>query len=114
MAHNPTRVCSKPGCPHFKPCPNPEHQPDRVRGTSTQRGYGAGHRRFRAQVLERDPWCKLCGARATVADHHPLSRRDLVAKGLDPDDPARGRGLCKPCHDRETARHQPGGWAAQA
>jgi len=64
-------------------------------------------------VLDRDPICVLCRlAASTVADHWPTSRRDLEAAGLDPNDPARGRGLCKPCHDRETARNQPGGWNA--
>ena len=93
-------------------CPDCAKAADAARGDSTARGYGAAHRtRFRPGVLARDPVCKLClSAMATVADHWPLSRRDLEARGLDPDDPANGRGLCKPCHDRETARNQPGGW----
>jgi 5-methylcytosine-specific restriction protein A len=49
---------------------------------------------------------------ATVADHYPLSRKELIDAGLDPNDPQHGRGLCKPCHDRETAQNQPGGWNA--
>lgn len=70
---------------------------------------------FREGVLARDPICKVCRrAPSTVADHFPLSRRELVAAGLDADDPERGRGLCKPCHDRETARLQPGGWNPNA
>jgi 5-methylcytosine-specific restriction protein A len=44
------------------------------------------------------------------ADHWPLSRRELVEQGLDPDDPKHGRGLCTSCHSRSTAREQPGGW----
>ncbi|WP_433406947.1 hypothetical protein [Streptomyces sp. CA-146814] len=44
------------------------------------------------------------------ADHWPLSKRELVARGLDEHDPRRGRGLCHSCHSSETARHQPGGW----
>ncbi|WP_225859724.1 holin [Streptomyces albicerus] len=85
---------------------------ERARGSSTQQGYGQEHRElFRKPVLERDPVCVLCGrAPATQADHHPLSRRELIAQGLDPNDPAYGRGLCAPCHSAETARHQPGGW----
>jgi 5-methylcytosine-specific restriction protein A len=47
---------------------------------------------------------------STVADHWPLSRRELEDQGLDPNDPQHGRGLCKHCHDMETARNQPGGW----
>ena len=85
------------------------------RGTPHQRGYGATHRhRFRAGVLARDPVCVVCKrAQSTVADHWPLSRRELIARGLDPDDPQYGRGLCKRCHDRSTAVAQPGGWNAQ-
>lgn len=49
---------------------------------------------------------------AVIADHYPLSRKELLARGLDPDDPRHGRGLCKRCHDQETADRQPGGWAA--
>ncbi|GAA0975990.1 hypothetical protein Q7689_00670 [Nocardiopsis tropica] len=84
----------------------------RARGSSTAQGYGTEHRdRFRKGVLARDPVCVRCGAApSTHADHHPHSRKDLVAQGLDPNDPAHGRGLCAPCHSTETARAQPGGW----
>lgn len=112
------RVCSVHGCPTLYPteqgskCQAHRAEADRARGTSTQRGYNtAGHQRFRDAVLARDPICVLCGlAQSTVADHHPLSRKELVFAGLDPNDPAHGRGLCKADHDRETARNQPGGW----
>lgn len=109
------RVCSTPGCPELTKggrCATHRTEADRARGTAAQRGYNSGgHRRFRAAILKRDPVCVACEHQpATVADHHPISRRDLLTAGLDPDDPARGRGLCKPCHDRETAQHQPGGW----
>jgi len=36
----------------------------------------------------------------------------LISQGLNPDDPKYGRGLCSPCHSKETAEHQPGGWNA--
>jgi 5-methylcytosine-specific restriction protein A len=55
-----------------------------------------------------------CGERSTDADHFPLDRRELERRGLDPDDPAYGRGLCGAHHRSETARLQPGGWAAQS
>jgi 5-methylcytosine-specific restriction protein A len=71
------------------------------------------HLAFRAAVLDNDPICVLCRqAAATVADHYPRSRRVLVLEGLDPNDPKHGRGLCSGCHNAETARLQPGGWAA--
>jgi 5-methylcytosine-specific restriction protein A len=69
--------------------------------------------RFRRGVLDRDPVCKVCWAEpATVADHYPKSRRQLVAEGLDPNNPQHGRGLCASCHGKETAKNQPGGWNA--
>ena len=72
----------------------------------------AGHQRFRRAVLDRDPICVICNiAIATVADHWPNERRDLVTDGLNPDDPARGRGLCVTCHNEHTAASSPGGWA---
>ena len=117
------KICPVPGCPELVEsgrCAAHRLEVDRARGSATARGYNTrGHRLFRSAVLERDPICVLCLVErpntprlATVADHHPLSRRELLARGLDPDDPDSGRGLCKPHHDRETARQQPGGWAA--
>ncbi|MGW6913723.1 holin [Kitasatospora sp. NPDC054939] len=108
-------VCTVPGCPELTDggrCPTHRAEADRARGTTTQRGYGQRHRtRFRPAVLARDPVCVLCRAKPSQhADHHPLSRRELVERGHDPDDPKHGRGLCHSCHSRETAQHQPGGW----
>lgn len=113
------KVCSRPGCPTLTAggrCSTCNAQADRIRGTATQRGYNSrSHKRFRDQVLDRDPICVLCHlAASTVADHWPLSRRQLEQTGLDPNDPKHGRGLCKRCHDQETARNQPGGWNAGA
>lgn len=112
------RVCSTPGCPEYTDqggrCPDHRRQAEAKRGTARQRGYGRGHEtRFRPGVLARDPVCVLCGIAPSVhADHHPLSRRELVERDLDPDDPKYGRGLCGPCHSKETANNpeQLGGW----
>lgn len=112
------RVCSVHRCPNLYPasegsrCQAHRREADRARGTATQRGYaGRGHKTFRSAVLTRDPICVLCELRqSTVADHYPLSKRELEALGLNSNDPQRGRGLCKPCHDTETAHNQPGGW----
>lgn len=110
-------MCNVTGCPtptDSGRCAEHERKADRARGSSTERGYGTEHRtRFRSAVLARDRRCVLCSAPATVADHWPLSRRELVDRGLDPNDPAAGRGLCRRCHSIETAKWQPGGWAAQ-
>lgn len=75
-------------------------------------------------MLARNPRCvctdgshdhgpTMCGQVATVADHYPTERVDLIAQGLDPNDPARGRGLCKRCHDKHTAATKPSGWRDQ-
>lgn len=85
------------------------------RGTASQRGYNTpGHQRFRQAVLARDPICTTTGCHqwATVADHYPDSRRELIAAGLDPDNPQHGRGLCKRHHDQATALHH-SGWGSQ-
>lgn len=109
------KVCSVKGCPRLTDrsrCKAHDAQADRARGSSWSRGYDGEHRsRFRAVVLARDPVCVRCGlAPSTHADHFPLSRRQLVAAGLDPNDPENGRGLCASCHSSETTKHQPGGF----
>ncbi|OQO89919.1 holin [Saccharomonospora piscinae] len=114
------RVCPTPGCPKVTTggrCDTHRRQADHARGTARQRGYDHTHeRRFRRAVLDRDPTCTRCHrAPSAHADHHPLSRRELVVRGLDPNDPRHGRGLCQPCHSRETAADpaQRGGWHAR-
>lgn len=114
------RVCSTPGCPQITNggrCSTCRARADRERGTAAERGYSGDHvTRFRTGVLERDPVCVHpdgCTDPATVADHWPRSRRELVALGLDPNDPKHGRGLCTRHHGIETAKHQPGGFLAR-
>jgi 5-methylcytosine-specific restriction protein A len=112
------RTCSS--CPTIittgSRCQQCTAKAERARGSAAQRGYtGTGHRQFRTAVLARDPICKRCNAAwATTADHYPVSRRDLVDAGEDPNDPRHGRGLCHHCHSIVTAEHQPGGWHATA
>lgn len=119
-------VCSSPGCPEYTAsgrCTTCKAKAEAKRGSAASRGYGTQHRRrFRAAVLERQPTCVCteeehghgspCGQPSLHADHHPLDRRELVARGMDPDDPRHGRGLCQRCHSKVTARDLPGGWAA--
>jgi 5-methylcytosine-specific restriction protein A len=118
------RICTQPGCPDIVPngrCAAHTRTADQARGTRQQRGYGVAHeRRFRPGVLARDPLCVChdrdhghghdCLAPSTVADHWPRDKRELIALGLDDNDPQYGRGLCKACHDKHTAVTQPGGW----
>jgi 5-methylcytosine-specific restriction protein A len=112
------RVCSVHGCPTIFPttegsrCLEHRRAADRARGTTRDRGYSTrGHLTFRTAVLTRDPICVSCNtALSTIADHYPLGRDELIARGLDPNNPAAGRGLCKPCDSTQTASRQPGGW----
>ena len=72
----------------------------------------AGHKRFRSVVLDRDPVCVVCHlAASTVADHHPVERVDLIAQGMNPDDPTHGRGVCKRCHDHKGGINS--GWSTR-
>lgn len=112
------KVCSGRGCASLVPpgqsrCPACSAKADAARRPNGNPYSTAGHRSFRAAVLARDPICVICQqALATVADHYPIERRDLVRRGMDPDEPDFGRGVCDPCHRTRTARDTPGGWAA--
>lgn len=84
-----------------------------ARRTAAERGYDARWRRRRKRYLRDHPTCCLCGDPSEVPDHHPLSREQLLEQGVDnPDADEYLRPLCTPCHNKETAKHQPGGWAA--
>ncbi|EFL01599.1 HNH endonuclease [Streptomyces sp. SPB78] len=117
MPRRPRKPCSVPGCPELVTtgrCPAHEREAEERRGSSSERGYDTRWQRRRAAYLYHHPWCVLCGQPATVADHFPLSRKQLVARGdPDPDTDKHLRPLDRACHARETARHQPGGWNAQ-
>ena len=113
MPRKPATACANRRCPNLRPCPKHQRQADLARGTRQERGYGSEWERRRADYLAANPVCRLCPSTATVADHYPVSRRELVAQGVaDPDTDHRLRPLCASCHGKETAVHQPGGWNA--
>ena len=112
MPVRPPSPCTHPGCPVLVDgggrCATHKamarRESDRVRGTATQRGYDHRWQRKRRPFLARHTVCVDCGARATVADHDPYTRRELVAMGVD--DPDRDEYLqprCTSCHNRRTA-----------
>ncbi|GAA0738690.1 hypothetical protein GCM10010199_62010 [Dactylosporangium roseum] len=112
------KTCSTTTCPELVPigqgrCGECKREAERRRGSAASRGYDARWARRRDAYLRYPEhlFCVLCGAASSVADHYPLSRRDLVAQGVrDPDAWRRLRPLCKPCHDHSTATAQPGGF----
>lgn len=105
-------TCTEPGCPNLtrdNKCDT--HKPIDTRPNAAARGYDARWQRDRKLYLQAHPTCILCGRPSEIPDHHPHSRADLVAAGVkDPDAWQHLRPLCTPCHNRETAKHQPGGW----
>lgn len=112
-----TQACATVACPEVVPrgrCTGCERAAEQRRGDARQRGYDETWKRRRAAYLSHNPICVLCGGVANVADHHPVSRRDLVRQGVtDPDADHRLRPLCETDHNRETAVNQPGGWNAR-
>lgn len=115
------RACAHPGCPTLTTSHTrcPQHTAaqrkasDTHRPNANQRGYGSQWRRTARTFLRAHPTCIDCGDPATVPDHSPLTRRELVAHGItNPDAPAFLRPRCKPCHDRKTVRED-GGFGRQ-
>lgn len=79
-------------------------QDDRLRGTSTERGYGAEWRKLRARVLGRDAGlCQPClkAGRLTLArevDH-------IISKAAGGTDEVENlQSICLACHRTKTAR----------
>lgn len=95
-------------------CPLKDGGAVSTRPTAADRGYDSKWRRNRARFLAAHPTCIDCGEPATVADHAPRSRRELLAAGEPhPDAWKHLQPRCEPCHNKRTAREQPGGWAAR-
>jgi len=86
---------------------------DKARGSSTERGYDSKWRTARAGFLRKHPLCAACErinrtAAASVVDHITPHKGDKDLFW----DRANWQPLCKPCHDRKTARED-GGWGRQ-
>lgn len=113
-------TCTEPGCPqlvahgycdqHRK---QRRRQSDSRRPSASVRGYDHKWRKNAQAFLMFHPTCIDCGNKATVPDHDPTSRADLLAQGVtDPDAWHRMKPRCTTCHNKRTAQAQPGGWAA--
>ncbi|MEU8196356.1 HNH endonuclease signature motif containing protein [Microbispora amethystogenes] len=106
--------CSRPGCPHRKPCP--EHRTKR--GSARAKGYDARWENTRREFLDEHPLCEGDDCLTLPPDQRsPAEHADHI-DGLGPNGP-RGhdwdnlRPMCQRCHARRTARDQPGGWNAR-
>lgn len=112
MPTRPPRPCSYPGCRrlshlggsrcelHPYSAERDYRREDSDRGTAAQRGYNQRWRNARAAYLRRHPLCVKCDQPATVVDHITPHRGDMVLFW----DVSNWQPLCKPCHDRKTAR----------
>ena len=89
-----------------KRCPDhggANRTPD-TRPSWRERGYGSEFEKARAILLAEHPVCQECGAEpAVVADHHPVPRVVLVARGVkNPDAIEHMRALGRHCHAVQT------------
>jgi len=104
MPTRPALPCLRIGCPHRQPCPDhPRSWRVGQRPTTAERGYSSAHRRWRAQVLAREPFCRYrepgCSHISTVADHIVSMREGGAPLDLD-----NGAGCCVSCHARKSSR----------
>lgn len=113
MANKPLRPCRHPGCPELTRtgwCP--KHRPKQA----PRRESAAWHGWYSLSVwtddlrhsqLLREPFCRECDRRgirtlATVVDHIRPFRGDWALFI----DKTNHQSLCKPCHDRKTAKER--------
>jgi 5-methylcytosine-specific restriction enzyme A len=110
MPSKPLRPCNKVGCPSLtreRYCESHKQLTtnyDQHRESAAKRGYGAKWRKARAFYLSINPICVRCGDGATVVDHITPHKGDMglfwSVSNWQP--------LCKPCHDRKTAKEDGG------
>jgi 5-methylcytosine-specific restriction protein A len=117
MPEAPKKPCPVPGCPRLVErgyCAAHEKLlgPDARRESAARRGYGRRWREASKAFLAEHPLCAECARRgatalASVVDHIQPHRGDQDLFW----DRSNWQPLCKPCHDRKTARES--GWAGR-
>lgn len=100
MPSLPRRPCTQgEGCRRSTPCPvHGVRRPFAGSPTSAPFYKSAAWRTLRKQVLEAEPMCRVCGERASVADHITARR---MGGGNTRDNL---QALCWGCSRRKTAR----------
>jgi len=98
----PRTVCLIPRCPNLAVkggrCGQHQREAWPNRPPAHLRGYGWEWSKIRAEVLAEEPACRVCGAFAVTVHHRVKgsnARQHLVP-------------LCKPCHDKVTAKQRRG------
>lgn len=89
------------------PCPEcPTHgwQPDKIRGSTTERGYGASWRKLRARILRRDNYlCQPCKRQGKLTGANEVDH--IINKergGTDKDDNL--QSICGDCHKAKSLK----------
>ncbi|WP_089970849.1 HNH endonuclease [Lihuaxuella thermophila] len=118
MPKRPLRPCNKPGCPnltqsrycdkHANEYKTQERQRkreyNRKRPTPAQLGYDREWAKARQRFLKANPYCVVCGDKATVVDHIVPHKGDRYlfwqASNWAP--------MCWSCHSRKTAKYDSG------
>lgn len=111
----PCTICKEPTAGR---CTNAQcrrsRRPADQRPTAAQRGYDRKWRRNSAAFLKANPICvdwpaPRCRQQATVPDHDPHTRAELIAMGEPHPDAWRWlKPRCGPCHSRKTASQDGG------
>lgn len=101
MPWAPRKPCLEPGCPALVDrgrCASHQQTKKPWQGGAGGLGYGRQWRKLRAQVLEEEPFCRLCGAPGVEVDH-------IIGRARGgTDDRSNLRGLCHSCHAIKTRR----------
>jgi 5-methylcytosine-specific restriction protein A len=109
MTTAPLRYCIHPGCrtlvsgqPRCDPHATQRHREHDARRDPANRALynNTRWRTYSRNRLAQYPLCVRCSGLAEVTDHIKPHRGDYEAFW----DPANHQSLCKPCHDRKTAR----------
>lgn len=91
------------------PAAAPGWQPDALRGTRHQRGYGYAWEKLRAQVLERDNGlCTPCLRKGHITLAHQVDHITPKAHG-GTDDMNNLQAICDECHRTKTSSESRGG-----
>lgn len=78
---------------------------DSRRGSNTERGYGATHRKIREVVKREEPLCRECLKTGKITPSNEMDHIDGNAWNTSRDNLEM---LCSSCHSRKTIREQGG------